>query len=160
MDTDPIPVRRGAPLPVDPGMVAAPRVVAAPWVVAVPASRRRLALIVDDEAMVGNLMAMALDSRGWETVVATAGSHAAVIAQEREPDLLLTDLQMPGMSGIDLAASLRAWRGDLPVLLMSGSSEAAALTLPQPFAFLAKPFSLAALFSTVGRLVPASPPES
>jgi CheY-like chemotaxis protein len=118
----------------------------------VPAARP-MALVVDDEPMLAALTAQALASRGWRTVVATAAQHAADLAGELEFDLLVTDLHMPGMSGVDLASSLRARRADLPIVLVSASPEAAELELSQPFAFLVKPFSLASLFGTIGALL-------
>jgi CheY-like chemotaxis protein len=115
---------------------------------------RPLALVVDDEPLLGALTAHALGSQGWRTVVVVAADLAADIASELELDLLVTDLHMPGMSGLDLATRLRAGKADLPVVLVSGSPEAATLELPPPFAFLAKPFSVQSLFGTIGALVP------
>lgn len=122
------------------------------------AGSRRVVLVVDDEPMLGALLAMALDSQGWQTVVATAAEPAEDLARELEVDLLVTDVHMPGRSGFDLATSLRSRRADLPVLLVSGAADAAALALPQPFAFLEKPFSLRSLFGAIGLLVPTERP--
>ena len=116
-----------------------------------------VALVVDDEPMVGELMAMALGSQGWRTVVATAAEEAAAHARNHAIDLLVTDLQMPGMSGLDLATHLRERHADLPVVLVSGWSEATALELAQPFAFLRKPFRLQELFGAIGTLVADHP---
>lgn len=111
-----------------------------------------VALVVDDEPMVGELMAMALASQGWRTVVATEAEEAAALVRDQAIDLLVTDLQMPGMSGLDLATHLRERHADLPVVLMSGWSEAAALELAQPFVFLRKPFRLQGFFGAIGSL--------
>jgi CheY-like chemotaxis protein len=115
-------------------------------------SSQLVALVVDDEPMVGEMMAMALGSRGWRTVVATAADEAAALARDHAIDLLVTDLQMPGMSGLDLAKHLRERHADLPVVLMSGWSEAATLELAQPFVFLRKPFPLQGFFGAIGSL--------
>ena len=111
-----------------------------------------VALVVDDEPMVGELMAMALDSQGWRTIVATAAEEAAALARDHAIDLLVTDLQMPGMSGLVLAAQLRQRHADLPVVLMSGWPEATTLELAQPFVFLRKPFHLHGLFGAIGSM--------
>ena len=111
-----------------------------------------VALVVDDEPMVGELMAMALGSQGWRTVVATAAEEAAALARDQAIDLLVTDLQMPGMSGIDLATHLRKRHADLPVVLMSGWAGATALELAQPFVFLRKPFPLQGLLGAIGSM--------
>jgi CheY-like chemotaxis protein len=121
----------------------------------------RFALVVDDEPDVGAMMAFALDSQGWHTVVATAPEDAAALAHHVDFDLLVTDFHMPGMSGLDLALRLRERRAGLPVLLMSGSAEAATLELAPPYAFLEKPFPLHGFFGTVRALFgETSPPTS
>jgi CheY-like chemotaxis protein len=107
--------------------------------------RQRLALVVDDEASVGALVARVLYSLGWRAVVTTAPADAEALAREIEVDLLVTDLDMPGMSGTDLAASLRRQRAGLPVVLVSGWPEAATLRLDPPFAFLPKPFHIGSI---------------
>ena len=116
-----------------------------------------VALFVDDEPMVGELMAMALGSKGWRTVVATAADEAAALARDQAIDLLVTDLQMPGMSGLQLATHLRERHADLPVVLMSGWSEATALELAQTFVFLRKPFPLQGLFGAIRSMVADHP---
>jgi CheY-like chemotaxis protein len=116
-----------------------------------------VALVVDDEPMVGELMAMALGSQGWRTVVATAAEEAAALARDQAINLLVTDLQMPGMSGLDLARRLRERHADLPVVLMSGWRGATALELAQPFVFLYKPFRLQRLFEAIGSLLADHP---
>ena len=116
-------------------------------------SPQLVALVVDDEPLVGELMAMALGSQGWHTVVATAAEEAAALARDQAIDLLVTDLQMPGMSGLDLATHLRKRHADLPVVLMSGWAEATALELAQPFVFLRKPFRLQGLFGAIGSML-------
>lgn len=148
-----------------------PDVPVAPWVRprGLDAAERRgspagagsqpVALVVDDEPGLGELMAMALGSQGWHTVVAAAPDEAAALASGHAIDLLVTDLQMPGMSGLDLARLLRERHADLPVVLMSGWWEATALELAQPFVFLRKPFRLDKLFGAIGSLF-ADPPPS
>ena len=100
------------------------------------------------------MMAMALNSQGWRTVVATAPEEAAALARNNPIDLLVTDLQMPGMSGLDLATHLRERQADLPVLIVSGGSEAAAQGIAQPFAFLRKPVRLQELFGAIAFMTP------
>lgn len=113
---------------------------------------QRVALVVDDERMVGEVMAMFLRSQGWRTVVTAAPEDAAALARNLVLNLLVTDLRMPGMSGLDLASSLREQRATLPVLLTSGWADAATLELAQPFVFLPKPFGLDALLKAIASL--------
>ena len=116
---------------------------------------RPIALVVDDEPMVGELMAMALGTQGWRTLVARAAEEAAAHARNHAIDLLVTDLHLPGMSGLDLATHLRERRADLPVVLVSGWSEAAALELAQPFAFLRKPVPLREALRAIAAMTPS-----
>lgn len=102
-------------------------------------------------------MAMARGSQGWRTVVATAAEEAAALARDQAIDLLVTDLQMPGMSGPELATHLRERHADLPVVLMSGWAEATALELAQPFVFLRKPFRLQGLLEAIGSMFAGHP---
>jgi CheY-like chemotaxis protein len=116
-----------------------------------------VALVVDDEPKVGELMAVALGSQGWRTVVATAAEEATALARDHAIDLLVTDLQMPGMSGLDLATLLRERHANLPVVLMSGWPEATTFELAQPFVFLRKPFRLQGIFEAIASLSAGQP---
>jgi DNA-binding response OmpR family regulator len=123
----------------------------------VPVSRRRIALIVDDDVELAAMTAMAIGSQGWHTIVASAPVDAASIARDLPIDLLVTDLNMPGMSGMKLAARVRERRADLPVVLVSGWPQAAVMTFEPPFTFIAKPFRLGALFTAINALAGGGP---
>jgi CheY-like chemotaxis protein len=81
---------------------------------------RALVLIVDDQAELGEMMAAMIRRDGHEVRVATSGPEALAAADERRPDLVLSDLGMPGMSGLDLADALHARWPNLPVALVTG----------------------------------------
>ncbi|MDQ3256523.1 MAG: response regulator transcription factor [Acidobacteriota bacterium] len=78
-------------------------------------------LVVDDEAKLLRAVAMCLRSEGYEVVTARSGAEALVRLTEAIPDLILTDIRMPGMDGHALARSLRANpRTDLiPVIFLT-----------------------------------------
>jgi PAS domain S-box-containing protein len=81
-------------------------------------------LIVDDEADVAKVLARRLERRGYDAVW-YADSRAAFDAFRQEPDnfdLVLTDQQMPGISGVDLLKQVRALRPDMPVAVLTGFS--------------------------------------
>jgi two-component system, cell cycle sensor histidine kinase and response regulator CckA len=82
-------------------------------------------LLVEDEAIVRRVAVKALRQRGYQVVEASSGSEAVQVLQSGDAtfDLLLTDLVMPGMSGKELAESLRHRQPDLAVLFMSGHPE-------------------------------------
>jgi two-component system nitrate/nitrite response regulator NarL len=81
-------------------------------------------LLIDDHALVRKGMEELLRSRGVE-VVASAGSGEEGIhaAQELDPDIILLDIKMPGMNGIETLARLRATGIQTPVLMLTMSRE-------------------------------------
>ena len=79
-----------------------------------------LVLIVDDEQLVADTLAAVLASSGLSVMKAYNGSSALEIARRRTPDLLLSDVMMPGMNGIQLAMAVATELPDCEVLLFSG----------------------------------------
>ncbi len=79
-------------------------------------------LVVDDMADTRRLVASALTREGFEVVQADSGEAALASVEEHRPDLVLCDINMPGMSGLDLMAQLRVRHG-LPVILLTGRDE-------------------------------------
>jgi DNA-binding response OmpR family regulator len=77
-------------------------------------------LVVDDEAPIANVVAMKLRNAGLNVVVAMDGLEAYELAIAEHPDLMITDLQMPGMSGLELCARLVAeLDGGIPTILLT-----------------------------------------
>jgi len=77
-------------------------------------------LVVDDEAPIANVVAMKLRNAGLEVIVAMDGLEAYELAIAERPDFMITDLQMPGMSGIELCARLAAeLEGGIPTILLT-----------------------------------------
>src|SRR5207302_6797925 len=66
------------------------------------------------------MMAAMIKRDGHDVRVATSGPEAVAAVEQRVPDLVLTDLGMPGMSGLDLADALHARWPSLPVALVTG----------------------------------------
>ena len=83
-------------------------------------SARAWVLVVDDQIELGQMMGAMLEREGHEVLIVTSGPAALEAVEQRVPDLVLTDLGMPGMSGLDLADELRARWPDLPVALVTG----------------------------------------
>lgn len=82
-------------------------------------------LIVDDLAMVRELMDCGLRGAGYETACAADGHQALAAVKARVPDLMLLDVMMPGMGGLEVLEQLRAdpATAKLPVILLTGSGE-------------------------------------
>ncbi|HYS82072.1 MAG TPA: PAS domain-containing protein [Anaeromyxobacteraceae bacterium] len=101
-------------------------------------------LLVEDDPSVRALMRRGLEGAGYRVVEAGHGAEALRVARLSIPDLLLTDVIMPGLGGPELAAALLAEAPALRVVFVSGYNEDAALRtgeLPPGQAFLQKPFT-------------------
>ena len=121
---------------------------------AVPAGK--VVLFVDDEPEVLRLAVSELERRGYNVLGASNSSQAlsAVNARHGEIDLLITDIVMPGMSGIELADAITKRYEAVPVLYVSGHLDeqvAARHPLPDGAELLSKPFTPDELSATVLR---------
>jgi CheY-like chemotaxis protein len=77
-------------------------------------------LIVDDEPLVADTLCAILSRAGYATMVAYDGASALEIASQRSPDLLITDVAMPQMNGVELALAMVSLKPACKVLLFSG----------------------------------------
>lgn len=116
-------------------------------------SRLRL-LVIDDEPLLGETLADLLRLLGQEVVVATSGEEGLSHLRVEHFDLLITDLGMAGMSGWEVARTSRAYRPELPVILVTGwgdQLEPAQLAKSGVDAVVAKPYTLHTLMEGLGR---------
>lgn len=121
---------------------------------------RRSVLVVDDEPAIRAVVARTLRRADVAVTEAADGVEAlACIERDGQPGVVLTDLQMPGMGGLELRLAIRdRWPG-VPVLLMSGYSAdflAVAGTLDDRDVLLQKPFTAAELTAAVESVLAAS----
>jgi CheY-like chemotaxis protein len=79
-------------------------------------------LIVDDESRLADTMTEILNISGFCAFTAYEGSEALKLAEEIQPDYLLTDVVMPGMNGVELAIAVRKMRPETNILLFSGQA--------------------------------------
>jgi two-component system KDP operon response regulator KdpE len=111
-------------------------------------------LIVEDESQIRRFVRAALESDGWTVFEAGAGREGLVEAGARKPELVILDLGLPDMDGIDFIRDLRGWSAT-PVLILSARS-----TEPDKVAaldagaddYLTKPFGVAELLARVRAL--------
>ena len=114
-------------------------------------------LLVDDDPDIRSLTRTFLEHEGYGVFSTGDAERAAQIFRSvPEIDLLVTDLYMPGKSGIELALELKALRSELSILVISGGMvDNLQMTKleDEGWNFLAKPFRLTELLSTVHRIL-------
>ncbi|MFS2108658.1 PAS domain S-box protein [Sphingomonas sp. Sphisp140] len=111
----------------------------------VPALSRLNVLAVDDDTLVLINTAALLEDLGHSVVEADSGAEAlALLETQDDIDLIITDQAMPGMTGVDLLAAVRALRPDLPAIVASGYGEGVEIGDPGVIR-LSKPFTQAHL---------------
>ncbi len=98
-------------------------------------------LVVDDEEMVRIIMVQVLQDNGYTVLEASDGLEALRIAKEHTGriDLLLTDVKMPGMNGLELAARLLSNRPEMTVLYVSGHADSTRQIQLQEGQFIIEP---------------------
>ena len=120
-------------------------------------------LIVDDDQGTCHAIWMGLASMGYEVQIAASGSKALdifAIESEKLPDLLLTDLCMPGCSGFQLIRTAREVCPELPAILMTAYGNASVKQQVErlhPCGYIEKPFTIQALNTTIQNLTAEYP---
>ncbi len=89
--------------------------------------QRRRVLVVDDEHIIADTLATILNESGFSATTAYCAEDALKIFEAAAPDLLITDVSMPGMNGIDLAIKIRLHYPTCKILLFSGHAASAGL---------------------------------
>jgi CheY-like chemotaxis protein len=107
-------------------------------------NRRPVVLIVDDERVIADTLSIILKKNGFATLTVYDGKAALELAKAELPDLLISDVVMPGMSGIELAIALTQNVPECKILLFSGQAAtvdllAKAREMGHNFTTLAKP---------------------
>ena len=109
----------------------------------------RRALVVDDDPLVLELVVSMLEELGCETILARSGSEAlGQLARDQSVEILVADINMPGLSGVQLAERACGFRPELRVLLLSGRESDG-----RGFPLLQKPFSQPDLRRTMAETI-------
>ena len=117
---------------------------------------RERILVVDDEPMIRNLNAKVLMDAGYQVDVAEDGAVAWAALQTYRYDLLITDNNMPNVSGLELITKLTAAGLELPVIMATGAlpdAEFARSPWLQPAIALLKPYTLGELLGAVRQVL-------
>jgi two-component system, OmpR family, KDP operon response regulator KdpE len=118
-------------------------------------------LVVDDEAPIQRALSANLKARGYEVHMAGTGEHALQLAARHHPDVVVLDLGLPGIGGIEVVRGLRGWT-KVPIIILSArgaeTDKVAALDAGADD-YVSKPFGmdelLARLRAAVRRIAPA-----
>jgi two-component system response regulator GlrR len=117
-------------------------------------------LLVDDDADLLRLIAIRLEAAGHVVATAASGAQALAKLAADRPQLVITDMRMPGMDGNALFAAVRANYPTLPVIILTAHGtipEAVAATHRGVFGYLAKPYEARELLGLVARAIAISP---
>jgi len=81
-------------------------------------------LVVDDEIHIIHVVTIKLRNNGYEVISADNGAEAFELAQREKPDIIVTDFQMPAMTGLELVKKLRQFEEtkDIPVIMLTARS--------------------------------------
>lgn len=118
-------------------------------------------LVIEDDSAVRDLVVRMLSRVGHEVEAAPEGRDGLRMFEEAPSDLVITDINMPGMDGIEVIAAFRKFKADVPIIAISGGglmpkelllSNAAALGAVE---VVSKPFEISQLIGAVDRALGA-----
>lgn len=118
-------------------------------------NQRPLVLIADDDPDIRMLVRLRLERSGYDVVAASDGLEALQVASETNPDLVILDVTMPGITGVEVTRALRARQATLPVVLLTAHADEANVAQGATAgadAYVTKPFSPQELESRVRAL--------
>jgi two-component system response regulator MtrA len=115
-------------------------------------------LVVDDEDIILEMVAIALTDRGYAPVVCNSGTDALSMFRDTKPDLVLLDIQLPGRDGIEICRDIRAESGT-PIIMLTANGETESLVLALEAGaddYIVKPYKAEELTARIrARLRPA-----
>ena len=85
-------------------------------------AKKKLILVVDDEPIIGKVLRVKFSLSGYEVITTTSGAEAIELARTQEPDIILLDILMPGITGMDVLDRVRTF-SQVPIIVFTGRSE-------------------------------------
>jgi len=108
-------------------------------------------MVVDDEQAIRVLLERTLELEGWGVILAADGSSALAMLEKHRPDLVILDINMPGLNGFQVLERIRQ-RSDVPVIMLTGEGEVTTLGNALSLGaddFVKKPFSTRELLARI-----------
>jgi CheY-like chemotaxis protein len=120
-----------------------------------PTPSKRRVIVADDEEMIATTLAIILNQAGFEARAVFSGEQVVELLDSFQPEILIADVVMPGMTGIEVAIAFRSRLPDCKILLFSGQAATADLleqakTYGHEFEIIAKPIHPSDLLAKLG----------
>ena len=118
----------------------------------------RHVLLIEDEPNIIEAIRFLLTREGWQVDTHSDGTDAVDVVREKNPDLVILDLMLPGQSGMEILRDLRATEGfaDLPVLMLTARGQSRDRVMAEKAGvsrFMTKPFSNTEVLTAVRDLL-------
>jgi len=124
------------------------------------AEAQKTVLVIEDDRDISSTIQSVLGAAGYQVLAAKNGQEGRKLIQTRHPDLVLTDMMMPGMGGFPVLEFLAQMQNAPPVIMMTaneGSRHKAYAEMLGVVDYLRKPFAMEVLLESVARALEAGP---
>jgi two-component system KDP operon response regulator KdpE len=116
-------------------------------------------LIVEDEQSISSFISMILTANGYDTIIVNTGEEALTMISSHCPDLIVLDLGLPDMDGLEVLRSVRKW-SSLPIVVVSARNHERDKVEALDYGaddYLVKPFGTSELLARIRTAIPAPP---
>ena len=108
-------------------------------------------LVVDDDPAISEMLTIVLEAEGFEPIAVTDGNEAVSAFHEHEPELILLDLMLPGMNGVDICRAIRS-ESAVPIVMLTAKTDTVDVVLGLESGaddYITKPFKPKELLSLI-----------